>query len=145
LQFCWCGALYLTRGRVCYLLLLLAFVSTVMLRSESRGTHDYILLPQIQDSPNPVGQVPVFTSLSNRCTNYNPRHWVSFSSPATIRRVTVEVFDPASTWSTKCSKKSQICFTTSGLSPINSSWRQAPWDPWPEIFSNWTLAEIVLM
>jgi hypothetical protein len=28
---------------------------------------------------------------------YTPRHWVSFSSPPTTRRATVEVFDPAST------------------------------------------------
>jgi hypothetical protein len=28
---------------------------------------------------------------------YTPRHWVPFSSPPTTRRVTVEVFDPAST------------------------------------------------
>jgi hypothetical protein len=28
---------------------------------------------------------------------YNPKHWVSFSSPPTTRRVTVEVFEPSST------------------------------------------------
>jgi hypothetical protein len=28
----------------------------------------------------------------------------------------------------------QIYFTTSGLSPISSSWRQAPWDPRPDFF-----------
>jgi hypothetical protein len=40
----------------------------------------------------------------------------------------------------------QSYFTTGGLPPISSFWRQAPWDPWPEIFfSNWTLAVIVLM
>jgi hypothetical protein len=42
--------------------------------------------------------------------------------------------------------QSQSYFTTDGLPPISSSWRQAPWDLRPVIlFSNWTLAVIVLM
>jgi hypothetical protein len=45
-----CGALSLTRGRACRLQLLLALTSAVILRSESRGICDYILLSQIQDS-----------------------------------------------------------------------------------------------
>jgi hypothetical protein len=48
----------LTRGWVCRLQLLLALASTVLLRSEGRGTHDHILLPQVRDSPNVEGQVP---------------------------------------------------------------------------------------
>jgi hypothetical protein len=32
--------------------------------------------------------------------------------------------------------KSQSYFTTGGLPPINLSWRQAPWDPRPEILSS---------
>jgi hypothetical protein len=40
----------LTRGRVCCLQLLLVLASTVILGSESRGTHDHILLSQIRDS-----------------------------------------------------------------------------------------------
>jgi hypothetical protein len=53
---------FLTRGWVCHLQLLLVLASAVILRSESRGTHDYILLSQIRYSPNLEGQVPVFTS-----------------------------------------------------------------------------------
>jgi hypothetical protein len=35
-------------------------------------------------------------------------------------------------------------FTSGGLPPISSSWRQAPWDPRPEfLLSKWTLAVIV--
>jgi hypothetical protein len=30
--------------------------------------------------------------------------------------------------------QSQSYFTTGGLRPISSSWRQAPWDSWPETF-----------
>jgi hypothetical protein len=40
----------------------------------------------------------------------------------------------------------QSYFTTCGLQPISSSWRQARWDSRPDfVFSNWTLAVIVLM
>jgi hypothetical protein len=49
LRVCWCGALSLTRGWVCRLQLLLAFVSAVIFGSESRGTRDHILLSQIRD------------------------------------------------------------------------------------------------
>jgi hypothetical protein len=52
----------LTRERVCRLQLLLVLASEVILRSESRGTDDHILLPEIRDSPNLEGQVPVFIS-----------------------------------------------------------------------------------
>jgi hypothetical protein len=70
LRVCWCGALSLTRGRVCRLQLLLALASAVILGSESRGTQDHILLSQIRDF---------------------------YSSPPTTCRAMVEVFDPAST------------------------------------------------
>jgi hypothetical protein len=49
LRVCWCGALSLTRGRVCRLQLLLAVASAVILGSESLGTRDRILLSQIWD------------------------------------------------------------------------------------------------
>jgi hypothetical protein len=42
----------LMKGWVCHLQLLLVLASTVILRSEARGTHDYILLSQIRDSSN---------------------------------------------------------------------------------------------
>jgi hypothetical protein len=42
--------------------------------------------------------------------------------------------------------QSQNYFTTGGLPPISSSWRQAPWDSRPSVFCfNWTLAAIVLL
>jgi hypothetical protein len=58
------------RGRVCRLQLLLALASAFIFGSESRGTRDHILL---SDSRLP------------------------FSSPHTLRKATVEVFDPVST------------------------------------------------
>jgi hypothetical protein len=42
-----CGALSLTRGRVCLLYMLLALASAVLLRSESLCSRDHILLSQI--------------------------------------------------------------------------------------------------
>jgi hypothetical protein len=48
----------LTREWVCRLQLLLALASAVILRSESHGTHDHILLSQIRDCPQPGGPDP---------------------------------------------------------------------------------------
>jgi hypothetical protein len=51
LRVCWCGGLSLTSVRVCLLQLLLALARAVIFGSESRGTCDHILLPQIRDFP----------------------------------------------------------------------------------------------
>jgi hypothetical protein len=51
LQACWCGALSLTRGRVCRLQMPLALARAVIFGSESLGTRDHILLSQIRDFP----------------------------------------------------------------------------------------------
>jgi hypothetical protein len=48
---CWCGALSLTRGRVCRLQLLLALASADIFGSDSHGTRDHNLLSQIWDFP----------------------------------------------------------------------------------------------
>jgi hypothetical protein len=48
---CWCGALSLTRGRVCRLQLLLALASVDIFGSNSHGTRDHNLLSQIWDFP----------------------------------------------------------------------------------------------
>jgi hypothetical protein len=61
------------RGRVCRLQLLLVVASAVILRYESRETHDHFLLSQIRDSPNLEGQVPVFISPRKRVTRLYPR------------------------------------------------------------------------
>jgi hypothetical protein len=53
--------------------LLLVLASAVILRSESRGTHDHILLSQIRDSPNLEGQVLVFISARNRVARLYPQ------------------------------------------------------------------------
>jgi hypothetical protein len=60
-------------GLVCRLQLLLVLASAVILRSESRWTHDHILLSQIRDSPNVENQVPVFISPRNRVAWLQPQ------------------------------------------------------------------------
>jgi hypothetical protein len=51
LRVCWCGALSLTRGRVCCLQTLLVLASAIIFESESRETCDHIVLSQIRDFP----------------------------------------------------------------------------------------------
>jgi general stress protein CsbA len=63
----------LTRVWVCRLQLVLVLAGAVILRSESRGTHDHILLSQIRDSLNPEGQVPVFISPRNKMAQLYPQ------------------------------------------------------------------------
>jgi hypothetical protein len=65
--------IFLTKGWVCCLQLLLALASRVTFGFESRGTHDHILLCQIRDSLNLEGQVPVFISLRNRVAQLYPQ------------------------------------------------------------------------
>jgi hypothetical protein len=62
----------LTRGWVCSLQLPV-LASTIILRSESRETHDHILLSQIRDSPNLESQVPVFISPRNMVAQLYPQ------------------------------------------------------------------------
>jgi hypothetical protein len=75
---CSCGAPSLTRKRVRRLQLLLVLARAVILGSESRGTHDHILLYQIRDSPILEGQVPVFISPRYRMAQLYPQALCSF-------------------------------------------------------------------
>jgi hypothetical protein len=73
----------LTRGWVCHLQLLLALVSAFILISESRSTHDHIILSQIRDSHNLVPRSPYLCiSPRNRLTQLYSRvlgsHSVAF-------------------------------------------------------------------
>jgi hypothetical protein len=85
------------RGWVCRLQLLLALASVVILRSESRGTRDHILLFLIRDSADLEGQVPVFISPKNRVAQLYPQalgsHFVASYDPQGYGGL----FDPAST------------------------------------------------
>jgi hypothetical protein len=63
----------LKRGWVCHLQTLLALASADILRSESHGTHDHILLSQIWDFHNLEGEVPIFISPRNRVVQLYPQ------------------------------------------------------------------------
>jgi hypothetical protein len=52
--------------------MLMDLASTVILRSESLGTHEQILLSQIGDFPNVEGQIPVFISPRNKVHQLYP-------------------------------------------------------------------------
>jgi hypothetical protein len=76
LNTCFCSP-YVTpslmKGWVCRLQLLLVLASSVILRSKSSGTHDYIFLSQILDSPNLESQVPVFIFPRTRVARLYPQ------------------------------------------------------------------------
>jgi hypothetical protein len=57
---------------------------------------------RIEIHPTWRARSPYLYPPGTRRPGYTPRPWVPFSSPPTIRRATVEVFDPASTWDTSC-------------------------------------------
>jgi hypothetical protein len=97
----------MTRGWVCRLQLLLGLASAVILRVESRGTHD-ILLSQIRDSPKLKGQVPVFIS---------PRNRVAQLYPQALGCIFIASYDsPPSPYGRSLLQQP----------PISSSWGQAP-------------------
>jgi hypothetical protein len=95
--------------RVCRLQLL-ALASAVILGSESRGTHDHILLSHILDSPNLEGQAPVFipsdtgfplhrllllVGLRLRYSNPPPRRADSLNSSHCLLQTTPRYVTPA--------------------------------------------------
>jgi hypothetical protein len=86
---CWCVAPFLTRGRICRLQLQLVLASAVILKSEFRDNYYHILLSQIRDHPtwrdSSLNVYPRETGWSK----YNPRHRISFLSPAKARRNTL--------------------------------------------------------
>jgi hypothetical protein len=79
---CLCGVPSLTRRRVCRLQSMLGFASAVILRYESRWTHNHIFLPQIRDS--------VDGPVTSPDTLFPFRHLLR------LQDYTVEVFEPAS-------------------------------------------------
>jgi hypothetical protein len=69
---------FLTRGWVCRLQLLLSLASAVILRSESLGIHDHIILSQIRHSPTWKVRSPYLYPTGTGWPGYTSRHWVPF-------------------------------------------------------------------
>jgi hypothetical protein len=87
----------LTSGWVCRSQLQLVLASAFILRSESRRTHDHILLSYIRDFLNLEPRSPYLYPPRTGWPSYSPRHWVPLPSPSTTRRATVNVFEPSFT------------------------------------------------
>jgi hypothetical protein len=87
----------LRRGWACRLQLLLVLSSAVIVRSETRGTMTPFYCLRFETPPTWRTRFPYLYPTGTDWPGYTPRHWVPFSSPPSIRRVTVEMFDPGST------------------------------------------------
>jgi hypothetical protein len=119
----------LPREWVCRLQLLLVLASVVILGSGSRGIHDCILLSQTGDSPNQERTVPVFISPRNRVARLYPQalsslFFASYGSQGYGGGIRTNLLTPSE-------GQNQSYFTTGGVPPISSSWRQALSDPRP--------------
>jgi hypothetical protein len=67
---------------------------------------------------------------------YTPRHWVPFRRLLRLAGLRWRYSTPPPHGlAGQGQSQSQTYFRTDGLPSINSSWRQAAWDPRPEIFS----------
>jgi hypothetical protein len=117
----WCGALFLTRERVRRLQLLLALASAVILELESRGTRNHILLSQIR--------VFAFSRVLRLAGL-----WWRYSTPPSH-----------GFWMNSCHNQSQSYFTTGCLPPVSRLGARPHEAHDLKLFSNWTLAVIVLM
>jgi hypothetical protein len=97
-------------------------------RSHTRGTHMTFYCLGFETPPTWRARSPYLYPRGTGWPSYTPRHWVPFSSPPTTCRVTVEVFELASTQGPLLSRQSQSQsnVTTGGLPPISSSWGRAP-------------------
>jgi hypothetical protein len=130
----------LTRNWVCHLQLLLAPDSAVILRFESRGTHNHILLSQARDSPNLEGQVPVFIPSRYRMARLYPQAlgslFVSFyDSQGYGGGIRTRLHTRSPAWT-----RNQSYVTTDGQS-ANLSWNKAPiWGLRPDLYYCQTVA-----
>jgi hypothetical protein len=80
-SFLMCGALSDKRTDLSFTI---ALASADIFGSESRGTHDHILLSQMRDSPDLEGQVRIFIS---------PRKWVAQLYPQALGSLFVALYD----------------------------------------------------
>jgi hypothetical protein len=65
----------LTRGWVCSIQLLLAFASTLILRSDSRGTRDIFYSLKFETPPTWRARFPYLYPPGTGWSSYTPRHW----------------------------------------------------------------------
>jgi hypothetical protein len=132
---CWCGALSLTRERVCRLQLLLVLARAVILASESRGTRNHILHSQIRDSPNKV-QVTLRLTVSQSVSLGVEPHRGSLSDIYHSLTVTVLLF-----WGALSDEWTGLSFVyASGPRQRSLAQVRVPWDSWPYF----TVSDLIL-
>jgi hypothetical protein len=119
LRVCRCETPSLTKERVCHLQLLLGLASRGILWSEYHGTHDHILLPQVQDSPKLEDQIPIFLFPVTGWPSYTPRQSFPFLPLIRLGRDTVELFEPASTWADVTESCLPVKFIFAGVFPVS--------------------------
>jgi hypothetical protein len=121
---------------------------TIAARPRQRSHSQVWVLPDlwphfmVSDSrlPQPGGPGSrIYIAQKQGWPGYTPRHWIPFSSLPTIRRATVEVFDPASTWA-GCSNRDTVLDQT--LLYKNKP-KQARFPTW-EGYCGWLLEGVVL-
>jgi hypothetical protein len=146
LHVCWCRAPCLTRGRVCRLQLLRSSPTQSFSNPSPTGLTTYFSVSDLR-----------FLKPSRTCPGvYIPQEQGGTVIPSgtgfPFRRLLRlaglrwRYSNPPRHGALRLSQsQNHSCFTNIGLPSVSSSWRQAPWDPRLEIFSNWTLAVIVLM
>jgi hypothetical protein len=101
LRVCWCRAralsIFLTRRWVCRLQMLLALASAVIRGSESRRIMTIFCRLRSEALPTWRARSPYLYLPGTGWPNYISMHCVTFPSPPTTHRATVEVFERAST------------------------------------------------
>jgi hypothetical protein len=98
---CWCGALSLTRERVCRLQCCWSSLAQSFLGPSPTGLVTIFYYLRVETPPTWRARYQYLYPPGTGWPSYTPRHWVPFSSPPTTRRDTVEVFEPSSTRLTK--------------------------------------------
>jgi hypothetical protein len=88
-QVCWCGALSLTRERVCCLQFLLASPAQSFLGPSPAGLVTISYCLRFETPPTWRARSPYLYPPGTGWPSYTPRHWVTFSSPSTTRGTTV--------------------------------------------------------
>jgi hypothetical protein len=76
---------------------LLGFANAVILGPSPAELITIFYCLRLETPPTWRARSPYLYPPGTAWPSFNPRHWVTFSSPPTTRRATVEVFEPAST------------------------------------------------
>jgi hypothetical protein len=108
LRVCSCGALSLTRERVCVYNCCWTSPAQSFLCPSPAGLVTIFYYLRVETPLTWRAKSPYLYPPGTGWPGYTPRHWVPFSSPLTTRRATVEVLEPASTRVSRLSLKVKV-------------------------------------